>query len=895
MSRHSASAAALPKIKLIAAAASLACALPAFAQDNTPTPPPAAPTDQSVTMVVVTGIRASMESAQERKRQADQIVDSIVADDIGKLPDANVAEALQRIPGVQISRNRGEGDTVQVRGLNETQTLLNGRDIFTAGKERGLSYQDMPAELLAGADVYKTPVADQIEGGIGGLIDLRTHRPLDFTGFKLAATLKETRADLAEKNNPEGSFLISNRWSLDGGGDVGALLSVAKQRRNYRADTQELGAPAQLADGSGAYAPVGEWLSYELGERDRTGINASLQWRPNKQSEIYLDINHTSLNTQTDTYGFYGSPYWANWNAATGLGALWPVAGTIKLDGNGNVASGTFWGASMNASSYIADDRTHTAQRALGVKWTGEQWTLTSELAYTQSDYSRLYQELRLGTWTNNPQFTYAFDTSTPSAYPVLGNPGDLTNPAQYWADQALYFKQENNGTETTWRADGERRLEGGALSRLRTGVRLTDRRADSAEINTIDGIWNGSAQSPISGLVPSIAADVGVIPYDNLLRDAGSGVFPKQWLGLTDLDLLRDPAKFRGELGLTVPSFDDPERFSLHETTGALYGVLDFDSMAGSVPWSGNFGVRYVHVDDSRNYTDISSGTPVDKSLSTNNDYVLPSLNMRWDVTDKFVTRLALSRVMTLPNFDQLTPSLSLNANDRTGYLGNPELQAMTANQLDTSLEYYLSRASYVYGAAFFKKVDGFIQTSTKPLVYDGTTYTVSTPTNGENGTVKGVEMGYQGFFTSLPGWLKGFGVQANYTFVDSDAPGVIAGQRTALQGLSRNSYNLVGMYDYADVSARLAYNYRGRFLTTVANYYPDNGNSIAQTPIYMNGYGMLDAYASYAFNAHFKIAFEVNNILHTVRRSEYGIDGQPMGSYADDRRYAVSLHLDL
>jgi TonB-dependent receptor len=314
-----------------------------------------------------------------------------------------------------------------------------------------------------------------------------------------------------------------------------------------------------------------------------------------------------------------------------------------------------------------------------------------------------------------------------------------------------------------------------------------------------------------------------------------------------------------------------------------------------GTLPWSGNAGVRYVHVDDTRNYTDISSGTPVARSSDKSNDYVLPSMNMRLDVTSKFVTRLAASRTMTLPNFDQMMPSLSLNANDKTGYLGNPELQAMTAWNFDTSLEYYISHSAYVYGAAFFKKVDGFIQTSTQPLVFDGSTYTVSTPANGENGTIKGLEVGYQGFFTSLPGWLKGLGMQANYTLVDSDAPGVIAGQRTALQGLSKNSYNLVGMYDYADLSARLAWNYRGRYLSTVSNYYPDNGNTIAQTPIYVKGYGILDAYASYAITPHVKVAFEVNNLTHTVRRSEYGVDGQPMGSYADDRRYALSLHLDL
>ena len=878
-----------PQRRLIALAAGLACTLPAFAQDA------AKPADATLDTVVVTGMKASLEKAQDRKRTADQIVDSIVSDDIGKLPDANVAEALQRITGVQISRNRGEGDAVQVRGLTETQTLLNGRDIFTAGKERGVSFQDLPAELLGGADVYKSPTADQIEGGIGGLIDLRTHRAFDFSGFKLAGTLKDTDATLAKKRNLEGSLLVSDRWRLDGGGEFGALLSVAKQKRSYRADTQELSAPAQLADGSGTYAPTGLWESYELGSRDRTGLSGSLQYRPNAATEIYLDLSHTQLKTSTDTYGFYASPYWANWSASTNLGALWPVGGTIKTDQNGKLTQGTFWGDSMSTSSYIADDDTKTSQYALGGKWKGEQWTLKSELNYTSSDYQRLYEEARLGAWTNNAQFAYDLSTATPSANPVLGAPGDLTNPAQYYASKALYFKQQNSGTETGARLDGERAIGDSVWSRLRVGARFSDRKASSAEINTIDNIWSGAASSNIGGLVQSVASSVGVIPYSNLLQGSGSGTFPTQWLAVTDLNLLRDPKTFRGDLGLSVPSFDAPEVFDLREKTQALYGVLDFDSQLGGLPWSGNLGLRDVNVSDTRNYTDMSSGSPVATHIDNSANYLLPSLNTRLDLTEKLVARLAASKVMTLPNFDQLTPSLSLNANDLTGYLGNPALKALTARQLDTSLEYYLTRSDYVYGAAFYKKVSGFIQTSTKPLVYNGTTYTVATPTNGTDGTIKGMELGYQAFFTSLPGLFKGLGLQANYTLVDSSAPGVLAGQKTQLQGLSRNSYNLIGMYDYQDVSFRLAYNYRGRYLSTTGNYYPDNGNTIAQTPIYMKGYGIMDAYASYAISTHLKLAVEVNNITRTVRRSDFGVNGQPMGSYADDRRYGLSLHMDL
>ncbi|WP_343626372.1 TonB-dependent receptor [Roseateles puraquae] len=873
----------VPSRHRLALAASLLCAAPAWSQQA----PTAAP--ESLDTVVVTGMKASLSKAQDRKRNAEQIVDAIVADEIGKLPDANVAEALQRIAGVQISRDRGEGDRVQVRGLSQTQTLLNGRSIFTAGKERGLSFQDVPAELLAGADVYKTPTADQVEGGIAGLIDLRTRKPFDFAGAKFAATLKDTYADLARKSKPEGSVLASNRWQLGGGQQLGALVSLAKQKRAYRADTQELGAPAQLADGSGIYAPTGVWNAYELGSRDRTGVTAAVQYRPNADTEYALDLHHTRLKTKTDTYGFYGSPFWANWSATTNLGALWPN-GSITKDTNGNLASGKFWGASMSTSAFVADNDTKTTQAALSGQWKVADWRVKSELGHTQSDFSRLYQEARLGFWTNTPGFAYDLTTELPSAYPVLGSPNDLLTPSQYWADKALYFKQENHGKETTWRLDGERRLDG-LVSRLRTGLRVADRKATSAEINTINDLFSAAATGPVAGAAPGLASKIGVIAYDDLLKNAGAGNTPRQWLSVTDLGWLHDPATARAAMGLSVPAFDAAQTFDYREKTQAAYAVADLEGDVAGLPWSGNLGLRYVRTEGARHYT-TADGVPA--SLKSSDNDWLPSANFRLDLTNRLIARVAASKVVTQPNFDQLTPSLSLNANDKTGYLGNPNLGALHARQFDLSLEYYLNNSDHVYGAAFHKRVDGFLQTTTRSLNYGGSTYTVSTPSNGADGSIKGLEIGYQAFFTRLPGWLRGLGLQANYTYVDSSAPGPINGQKTQLEGLSRDSFNIVGMYDDDAFSLRLAYNYRSNYIAGTSNYYPSNGTVIAQTPIILKGYGMLDAYASWALTPSLKLAVEANNLTRTVRHSQYGIGDLPRGTYADDRRYAVSLHLN-
>jgi len=875
------------RVHAVAFAAAL-CAAQASAQSTTPSNDP----DGAVQQVVVSGMRASLEKAQDLKRRADQVVDSIVADDIGKLPDANVAEALQRITGVQVSRNRGEGDQVQIRGLSQTQTLLNGRSIFTAGKERGLSFQDVPAELLAGADVYKTPTAEQVEGGIGGLIDLRMRRPFDFAGAKVAGTLKGTYADYAKKKNAEGSVLLSNRWKT-GIGEVGALLSVAHQKRDYRADLIELGAPAQLADGSGTYAPVGAYYSYEMGQRERTGVTASLQWRPSRQLDLYLDGNFTRLNTATDTHSMYASPYWANWSAATNAGAMWPK-GTIEAS-NGAILKGTVWGAQLSTSGFIADDRTKTRQLALGGKWRGQDWTLRSELGHTRSDYQRLYQEVRMGASTADATFAYDMTTPVPSAYPVLANANDLLTPSNYWAGNALYFRQKNGGRETTWRLDAERSLDLGAITRVRTGVRYADRDATSAEINTIDNIWNAAGTGPIGGAVPGLASQIAPIPYNDLLHREGGGTWPRQWLSVSNLDWLRDPQAVRSTLGLSVPGFDAAQTFDFSEKSSALYGMLDFESALFGKDLSGNLGVRYIHTKTGRMWQEaVAGGSYLTRHGDGSDDDWLPSLNAKLALTEQLQARFSASKVITRPNFDQLTPSLSLNANDRTGYQGNPTLQPLSARQLDATLEYYMNSSDYVFGAAFYKKVDGFIQTSATALQYGGTSYTVSRPSNGQDGTIKGLELGYQGFFKNLPGMLAGLGVQANFTYVDSRAPGPLEGQQTALEGLSRQSYNLVAMYDWQDLSARLAWSHRGKYLAGTTNYYPNNGNTISQTPYYMDGYGLVDAYLSYGLSKSLKIAVEANNLTRTSRHSYYGVSGLPFGRYVDDRRFAVSLHAD-
>src|SRR5579862_3855903 len=204
----------------------------AFGQ-TAPATPPAADQPESLETIIITGVRASVKSAEDIKKNSDQVVDSIVSEDIGKLPDNNVIEALQHVTGVQISRNAAEADQILIRGLPDIATLLNGREIFTSNG-RFITLQDIPAELLQRVDIEKSPRADDVEGGIAGVIDVRLHRPFDFDGAQVAGTLRGTHSSLSGKTDPTASILASNRWQTDSMGEFGILADVSYVKDRYK-------------------------------------------------------------------------------------------------------------------------------------------------------------------------------------------------------------------------------------------------------------------------------------------------------------------------------------------------------------------------------------------------------------------------------------------------------------------------------------------------------------------------------------------------------------------------------------------------------------------------------------------------------------------------------------
>jgi TonB-dependent receptor len=830
---------------------------------------------QELQGVTVTGVRASLQSAQQIKMDSDKIVDSIVAEDIGKLPDLNVSDALQRITGVQIERDLGEGGAVAIRGLPQVQTTLNGRELFTAGGGRTFNTQDFPSELLRGINVYKSSSADLVEGGLGGTIDLITQKPFDFEGFKAAGAATANYGDQIHKAKPDASFLVSNRWNTSAG-EFGALLSASYQERAYRQDLQTTGSPFEsttLIPGQTVIAPNGTYNPTITGDRKRKGLNGALQWRPSKNLEFYAEGNFQDFTTKQEQRGIY----------IPTLG-LTPQPGSATTFGGGSdLSHGTYLNPMVQTFGTARDTEDKNTQYALGGKWFSGPWTLDGEVSYSKSKSDLEYSELDMNTTADS--VTQDLNSTVPST--TLAG-AHLLDPSAYTFGALTRSENHFTGNLKAGQFNAEYATDG-FITSVKGGLRYTSRESDANPIRFFESTGDIAATNHPGLYNP--------LPYsDYFSRTDGGVALPRNFLTV-DPSLLRDFDAVRQELGMTTAPATSPlSAFKINEKTEAGYLMANFAAGSG-VSIDGNVGVRVIRTRENVTgnqplfINNVQTGYTAIDGKSEYTDY-LPSFNARIHFTDTLQLKLAASKGITRPDFSNLSPSLTLVPANGQAASGNPALGPLRAKNYDASLEWYFAPASSVYGALFYKSVDGFIsQTVTPNVVIDGITYNLAQPVNGDGGQVRGAEFGYQQFFDFLPGWLSGFGMQANYTYVDSVAPSAVKGLTTTLPSLSKNSYNLVGIYEKGPWSIRAAYNWRSKFYQGL---FVGTG-SIGPSPIYRASYGWLDASVSYDINKHATLVLSASNLLRTRRQSYYTFLDRPNDRTVDDREVSLGIRVSL
>jgi TonB-dependent receptor len=822
---------------------------PTAEQQTTPADQASAPSDSAATdeTIVVTGVRASLSSAQSIKRLAPQIVDSIVAEDIGKLPDNTVSDALQRVTGVQVTRGAGEAGTVLIRGLPNTATLLNGREAFT-GTGRGVALQDIPAELLAGVDVYKTSTPDLVEGGVAGVIDVRLRRPFDFKGLEIAGGGRGVYSDQSDKWGYLGSGLVSNRWDTSIG-EIGAMVGVSYNRRRYQDNTAFDFISNPLAGGTiGIPDTVGGL--YTDGDRQRMAYNASVQWRPSPDLEFYADGLYTQYKNRYDTSFFIGLP-----KAGT-------VTSVTPDEDNPNLAGSTSTTNAYTLTSKQAyKNKTQTWQADVGTKWTTGNAILSTEVTYSHSKLTG--RNVIVDTSFNAPTLNIDFDNNGTPLVDIIGV--DVTDPRNFTLRTLFDNHSVATSRQWAWRGDLVYKFDDGFLTDFKVGARYTNRRATSQATASIPiGFAEGYAP-PTADAIPGFAV---ISPGGLVNGKSGIDRFVNAdgdfLLGNSDMirDIFFQPA---GD-----PAYDPNLAFFDGEKTYAVYGQVGYGFDLGTVRVDGIGGVRVVNTVESL----------VGNGISSRENYVnvLPSINARVALTDKLQVRLAAGKTITRPEFAQLNPLVSYASNGDTGGSGtaftgaggNPDLQPIKSTAYDASVEWYPASSTSITAAGFYRDLNGYIQTYSQIEPYLGESALVSRPRNTGSGSLKGVELAYQQFFDFLPGALSGFGAQLNGTYIVGKTEDPINGGKQRIVNVSKYSYNVIAIYEKYGLSSRLAYNWRSSFVDSY-NAGGVQANTVVAAPT-----GQLDFSGSYALTEWATLTVDATNITNRTYHDRFkGLNG--------------------
>ena len=782
--------------------------------------------------VVVTGVRGAVMRAQDIKRDAATFVDSVTALDIGALPDRSITETLSRIPGVTIDHflSKGdpehfsaEGNGVQVRGLTQVRSELNGRDSFSASGGRNLSFQDVPSELMAGVDVYKNQTAEMIEGGLGGTVNLRTRMPFDFEGQKIGLTFSQNYGDFVETSKPSYSALYSNRWDTNIG-EFGILVDVARSELATRTDGMFIrpffnNSNSDVTGDSvndSVWVPRGaDWRTLEF-ERQRDGAYIALQFRPSEDVELYATAFQSKYNEvwNEDAIFVDNDPTQVRIDTSQPYELDGDVFVSGRLTQPGGIPMGTDIRASKRESK--------TSDFSIGLKWSlSDNTEFSTDMQYIKATTKGLDSTVALGI-----QMPY-IDVALGGGLPTIGiDDNYATNPGNYYWGFTMDHRDDNVADSLAWRADLSHRFESaGFFKGIKGGVRLTQRTATSidtgynwqavfqpwmqwwalpggvplpgldlnAEINsslvnqnTFDNFYRGGANTPGSFYAPVLSTALGFPESYQAIHDAASPYY---------LCCIAYVPRVPGESNTNRQK----------ETTDTAYAMLNFGMDEHML--DGNVGVRVVRTENAASgyltFPNLSYapylGAGEFEPITAKNSYtdVLPSVNVRWEPVDDLIVRFAASKAIARPNFSDMQAYQILSASVRTGVTppttpgatlpvtdldltgssdDNPYLTPMKANQYDLSLEWYFDpdHGGMAWVNIFHKDISDYFRKQSQLVSFPGVDgnsydYLITQPVNIGTARITGAELGWNQFFDFLPSPFDGLGMSANYTYIDS------------------------------------------------------------------------------------------------------------------------------
>lgn len=853
---------------------------------------PGAAEDEPVVLeeYVVSSLRASLASAQEIKANSVSLIDAIVAQDVGKFPDNTVAEALQRVPGIQVGRANGEVSSVVIRGLPGISTTINGYEVFT-GTGRGVALQDIPADMIGALEVHKSTQPSLFEGGVAGTIDIRLRRPFDFKqGMSAATTLKGGYANQADNYSYNGSFLVNNRWKNEAG-EFGALVNVSYIRRQYQDQVIDnyvhFGANGEtfdiVTDASGTAGFYADNFGWQIipGDRKRAGASLSLQWKTNGGVELYSDTFFTNYRERRDVNFFIGIPSWGGFRPPAEV-TLFPAgAGGWSNDGNKDgqpdrfVKSFTAHDTVTLTSTQAFDNSTDTVQGAFGGKWATDRLSLNGEVSYSFSTVKT--KGIILDTGITSPTQQLAITYNENDAPTVKASGVDYADVNNYFMTQFYDQWSRAHSDFVAAKLDSVITLENPTFRSLQVGARVTHRKVNSrADSPGGTFIWDAARAKDVAGL--------GMITDTEPFVSADHFSIRKFWTRNSDWMLAEENTnKLRQIFGKPAgrPAPELGSAFNDTEKSYALYGTANFHFNVSDMPLDGFVGVRAVRAEQQlRGYQRAivvdSTGTATQSPYfePTENSKkrweILPMINGRLKVTDKFFVRGAVTKTNRRPNFNDLNPALSVTAATMTvpgsGSGGNPDLDPVDSVNYDLDFNYLLTSTSSITATAFYRAIDGYIQSYSSAETIGGRTYNVTRPRNTKNGYLQGFEAGWTQFLDFLPDAFNGLGVQANYTYIEGESENPLTGQQQNISQVAKHNYNVVLIYERGRVSTRLAYGWRGKYIDAF------NQPGLQPNTVWVQPRGQLDFSASYEFRKGLLLTLDVTNLTQSKYRDNFG-----------------------
>jgi|JI10StandDraft_1071094.scaffolds.fasta_scaffold12787_2 iron complex outermembrane receptor protein len=833
----------------------------------------------STESVTVTGFRESLQQAVDLKREAVNTRESIVAEDIGKMPDLNLAEAIQRVPAVAIDRQGGEGRQVSLRGLgpNFTRVTLNGMEVpaSTSGLDsvggtnrgRAFDFNVFSADLFTRIDITKTPTAGVEEGGVAGTVELYTARPLDNPGFHSTFSAQGGYNDLSKKSDPRLTGTVSK---TNAAGTFGALFSAAYTGRTAYQDgfgTVRWAIPDRpfRANGTSLSTTTLNTVFYPRLPRqdsfrhvqDRLGLSGALQFRPTNRFELGVNWVRSKFDATINSYNSFAE---FRRSGAYGYQVITPRS--VTLDSKGQYAiAGNFDGVGLRTETRENDDSTVFDQVTVDGRFNlSNHLILTAMGGTAQSKHTdsifRANIETRTGT-----NFSYDF-SANPNVASIKYNNYDVTNPANYTIlddEQLRRFKV--NRKNNTARLDLKWFVDSGT------------------HVVNFGGIYNDREVDATQGDRPSLdPRDVAALTRVFNFVDAGN------YGSATTLDfLVLDVAKAIPAFGsgaYVVNRGPGIQTWTVQEKTQGAYVDYNLKTQVGGHGFRSNLGVRYVNTKtETLGYL---SATLPNKEGNSYND-LLPAVNIAFDATSNLVLRAAASRTMTRADLSSLVPTKTYSDVNFSVAGGNSQLKPLRADAFDVAAEWYFADQGVFAASLFYKDIKSFISSprisqplrpedypavravypSQPQLLDPSLTWTYSTSGNVDGTNLKGFEVAYQQALKFLPGLLKNLGVIANYSYVDAKTTTLRnnASVVVPLEGMSKNSWNATVYYEVKKYAARVSVNKRDDYITSNTG---QNGNLSEGT----TGPIRYDMSAAYHFSDRLSLTLEGVNLTNETER---------------------------